>query len=300
MISFLYYSFTAMKKTILTILFIVGILNAMAQGDTISYWKKSGKAGLNVSQSQLTNWAAGGQSAVNALGLFSYNLNYKKDKTMWDNSLDLALGYSRLGAESLIKTDDRIEFNSLYGKKAIENLYYGAAFSFKSQFVNGYDYKVDSSTPISGFLAPAYITLGLGMNYKPNKYISFNYSPFTGRLTIVKMKSLSDAGSFGVEPGNTTRFELGSKAWIKIEKEILQNVVFSSKFEAFSDYLKNPECIDIDWQTGIAMKVNKWLSTNLTTHLIYDDDVMITDSKGKKGPRTQFKEVLSVGISVLF
>ena len=76
--------------------------------------------------------------------------------------------------------------------------------------------------------------------------------------------------------------------------------MFNTKLEAFSDYLKNPERIDIDWQTGIAMKVNKWLSTNITTHLIYDDDVMITDNKGKKGPRTQFKEVLSVGVSFLF
>ncbi len=289
-----------MKKNILTILCVVGFIVAMAQEEAPAPWKRNGKVGLNMSQSQLTNWAAGGQSAINALGLFSYSFNYKKDKTLWDNSLDLALGYSRLGAESLIKTDDRIEFNSLYGKKAVENLYYGAAFSLKSQFVNGYDYKVDSSTPISGFFAPAYITLGLGMDYKPNKYISFNFSPLTGRLTLVTMKSLSDAGSFGVEPGNTTRFELGSKAWIKIEKEIFQNVVFNTKLEAFSDYLKNPERIDIDWQTGIAMKVNKWLSTNITTHLIYDDDVMITDNKGKKGPRTQFKEVLSVGVSFLF
>ncbi len=279
---------------------MIFFMAAIAQEEAPSYWKKNGKVGLNLSQSQLTNWAAGGQSAINALGLFSYSFNYKKDNDLWDNSLDLALGYSKLGAESLIKTDDRIEFNSLYGKKALENLYYGAAFSLKSQFVNGYDYKVDSTTPISGFFAPAYVTLGLGLDYKPNKYISINFSPLTGRLTMVTIKELSDEGSFGVDPGKTTRFELGSKAWIKIEKEIIQNVLFNTKFEAFSDYLKNPERIDIDWQTGIAMKVNKWLSTNITTHLIYDDDVMIMDKDGKKGPRTQFKEVLSVGLSFMF
>ncbi|MBK6527486.1 MAG: hypothetical protein IPG07_19180 [Crocinitomicaceae bacterium] len=45
------------------------------------------------------------------------------------------------------------------------------------------------------------------------------------------------------------------------------------------------------------MKVNKFISATISTHLLYDDDVSITDSKGKVGPRTQFKEVIGVGFA---
>ena len=53
------------------------------------------------------------------------------------------------------------------------------------------------------------------------------------------------------------------------------------------------------------IKANKWLTVSLFTNLIYDHDVQIpvtriidgNEVKGT-GPRTQFKEVLGVGISL--
>ncbi len=289
-----------MKKQFFTLLLLGFIsLNVFAQSDT-SYWKTSAKTSLNFSQSHLSNWSAGGQSALNLLGLINVSANYKKENHIWDNGLDMTLGYSHLGDEKIMKTDDRIEFNSLYGKKATEKLFYSIAFSFKSQFADGFDYKVDSTTPISGLFAPAYITLGIGMEWKPNPYFSINFSPLTGRVTLVTIKELSDAGSFGVEPGKQSRFELGMKTTFKFEKEIVKNVTLGTKLEVFTDYLKNPQNIDVDWQTLVTMKVNSWLNANIATHLIYDDDIKITDKEGKTGPRTQFKEVLSVGVSYIF
>ena len=289
-----------MKKQFFTLLLLGFIsLNALAQSDT-SYWKTSAKTSLNFSQSHLSNWSAGGQSALNLLGLVNVTANYKKENHIWDNGLDMTLGYSHLGDEKIMKTDDRIEFNSLYGKNATEKLFYSIAFSFKTQFADGFDYKVDSTTPISGLFAPAYITLGLGMEWKPNPYFSINFSPLTGRVTLVTIKELSDVGSFGVEPGKQSRFELGMKTTFKFEKEIVKNVTLGTKLEVFTDYLKNPQNIDVDWQTLVTMKVNSWLNANIATHLIYDDDIKITDKEGKSGPRTQFKEVLSVGVSYIF
>jgi len=290
-----------MKKTLLLALIIsLAGLQTQAQTEGESDWKSQGKIGINFSQSQFTNWAAGGQNALNALGLFNYKLNYKKEKHIWDNSLDMALGYSHIGQAKLMKTDDRIEFNSLYGKNATEKLFYSLSFSFKTQFADGFDYKVDSTTPISGFFAPAYTTLGLGLEYKPTSYLSFNFSPLTGRVTMVMDQKLADSGSFGVEKGKNIRFELGAKASMKLEKEVFKNVTIGTKLELFSDYLKNPSSIDVDWQAMINMKVNKWLNANISTHLIYDEDIMITDVDGNKGPRTQFKEVLSIGLSHSF
>lgn len=272
---------------------------AQESADT-SYWKRNGKAGLNFSQSHLSNWAAGGQSALNTLGLLNYVANYSRDNIMWDNALDMNLGYSIIGESKAIKTDDKFEFNSKYGKKATEKLFYSIGFSLKSQFTDGFDYKTDSTNPISRFFAPGYITLGAGMDWIPNEHFSITFAPITGRVTIVADQTLADAGAFGVEPGENLRFELGAKTTFKVSGEIAKNVLLGSKLELFSDYLEKPQNVDVDWQTSITMKVNSWLNANISAHLIYDDDITIMDKDGNSGPRTQFKEVLSVGLSYSF
>lgn len=74
----------------------------------------------------------------------------------------------------------------------------------------------------------------------------------------------------------------------------------------FSNYLHNPQNIDIDWETLLAVKVSKWITMNLTTTLLYDDDIKVAVDRNNDGVmdgeavRTQFKEVLGVGFSYKF
>ena len=42
---------------------------------------------------------------------------------------------------------------------------------------------------------------------------------------------------------------------------------------------------------------NKFMSANIRTNLIYDDNIQIADKYGNKAPRVQFREVLSIGLS---
>lgn len=304
-----------MKNTLLILIsfLLFSSSTLMAQDTTLpKKWQKSGAVGLNFSQSHLSNWSAGGEDAINWQGILNYGINYADADKKWDNNLSLALGYSHLGESKAMKTDDKIEFNSLFGYEATEKLFYSLEFSFKTQFADGFDYKKDSSTPISGFMAPGYFTLGAGMQYVPNKYFSINFAPATARITIVNDQALADKGKYGVEPavfdsiggqyvkvkdGENTKFSFGAKLIAKLNIPLAENISFDSKLELFTDYLKNPQNIDVDWQNLITLKVNSWLSTNITAHLIYDDDIMITDKDDNTGPRTQFKEVLSIGIS---
>jgi hypothetical protein len=47
--------------------------------------------------------------------------------------------------------------------------------------------------------------------------------------------------------------------------------------------------------------VNKWLAASIATQLIYDDDIIIkTDPDKPGGPRTQFKEMLGIGLTYKF
>ena len=302
-----------MKKVLFTALALAFAIVSFAQDTLPDGWRHKGNIGLNFGQSSYTNWATGGQSSINGQGIFYYELRYKKGNFKWDNTLNTALGYSFFDFKKKpIKTDDKIEFTSLAALKATEHLNYGAELAFRSQFAYGYDYAKDSTQYTSKFLAPAYITLGLGIEWVPCKYFSLYFSPVSGRVTIVNDDYLASIGAFGVnelDKNDTVihtkvakvRYEFGARAVAKFQYPIAKNIDFSTKLELFSNYLNHPERIDVDWQNMLVLKVNSWLNANLSTHLIYDYDIpFYNDVTGEKieGSKVQFKEVLAIGIMV--
>ena len=302
-----------MKKVLLSALAIMLCIAAFAQDELPQGWSHKGNIGLNFGQSSYTNWAAGGQNTINGQGIFNYEIHYLNGKFKWDNTLNTALGYSYFDFNHKpIKTDDKIEFTSLATLKATEHLNYGAELAFRSQFAKGWDYEVDSTVHyISKFLAPAYISLGLGIEWVPNPHFSLYFSPVTGRVTIVNDDYLASIGAFGVnelDKNDTVlhanaakvRYEFGARAVAKFQYPLAQNIDFNSKLELFSNYLKNPQYIDVDWQNMLVLKVNDWLNCNLSTHLIYDRDIPFYDENNVKieGSKVQFKEVLAIGFMV--
>ena len=301
-----------MKKVLFTILALSLAIVSFAQDELPQGWSHKGNFGINFGQSSYTNWAAGGQNAINWQGILNYETHYLKGDFKWDNTLNTALGYSYFDFKKKpIKTDDKIEFTSLATLKATEHLNYGAELAFRSQFAYGFDYTKDSTQYISKFLAPAYISLGLGVEWVPNPHFSLYFSPITGRVTIVNDDYLASIGAFGVNEldKNDTithakfdkiRYEFGARAVAKFQYPLAKNIDFNSKLELFSNYLKDPQYIDVDWQNMLVMKVNDWLNCNLSTHLIYDRDVPFYDEAGVKieGSKVQFKEVLAVGFMI--
>jgi hypothetical protein len=262
-------------------------------------WKNGGKFALNFSQSSLTNWAPGGQNSLALNSFFNYFADYTKGKSLWENRLDLAYGLLKQGDEDIRKSDDKIDFSSKYGRQATKTWYYAALLNFKSQFSEGYNYP-DDSTIISRFLAPGYLSIGVGMDWKPKDYFSFYLSPATARWIIVNDDKLSDAGAYGVDPGDKVRTEVGAMARLEFMKDIIKNVNLKSKLELFSNYLDQPQNIDVYWDNMFVMTINKYLSASLNLTLAYDDNLRITDKDGKTGPRTQFKEVLGIGFTYAF
>ncbi len=85
------------------------------------------------------------------------------------------------------------------------------------------------------------------------------------------------------------------------KSEFMKNVSFTTKLDLFSNYLKDPQNIVVNWETLIALKVNKFINVNFNTHLIYDDKILIaSEEDGLVIPRVQFKEIFGVGISFKF
>ncbi|HVN58826.1 MAG TPA: DUF3078 domain-containing protein [Bacteroidales bacterium] len=273
--------------------------------DTAKGWKKGGVMGITLAQTSLTNWSAGGQNSVSVNGVMSLFANYQKGNSVWDNSLDMGYGIIKQGSNDVKKTDDKFEFLSKYGHKAFGNVYYSAMFSFRTQMAVGKD---AAGKEISNLLAPGYILAALGLDYKPNSYFSAFLSPLTSKTTVVRDTMLSNAGAFGVEKGKKSLEELGGYARFIFSKgdfksEFMKNISFTTKLDLFSNYLKNPQNIVVNWETLILMKVNKYLSMNLNTNLIYDDKVRFPANNGTPGatvPKVQFKEIFGAGLSFKF
>jgi hypothetical protein len=275
--------------------------------DTTKGWKKGGIIGLNLAQTSLTNWAAGGQESYAVNGIISVFAHYKKGKNAWDNSLDVGYGVlQQKGTKFIKKTDDKIDFLSKYGREAFKNFYYATLLNFKTQMDVGYNYTSDTTrTKISNSFAPAYFVGALGMDYKPNAYLSIFAAPLTGKVTIVNDKTLSDAGAFGVDSGKITKSEFGGYIRMIYSKndfksEFMKNVSFTTKIDLFSNYIKDPQNIVVNWETQIALKINKYIAVNLNTQLIYDDKIKIADKNNVSKPRVQFKEILGIGFSYKF
>jgi hypothetical protein len=283
--------------------------------DTTQGWKTGGVFAVNLAQTSLKNWAAGGQNSVAINGLFSMFANMKRGKSVWDNSLNVGYGLLKQGKNSdFMKTDDKIDLLSKYGQEAFKNFYYAALLNFKTQMTAGYNYP-DVTNKISDLFSPAYLLLAVGMDYKPNANFSAFVAPLTAKFTFVLDDTLSAHGAYGVAPGETSKSEIGGYIRAIYTKndfkgEFMKNVAFTTKIDLFSNYLDNPENIDVSWETLISMKVNKYITVNFNTHLLYDDNILIaldrnddgdmTDPGDLPGKRIQFKEILGVGFSYNF
>ena len=203
-----------------------------------NYWSESLKTNLNIGQTSLTNWAAGGDNTFSLAAFIDGNANYKKDDMIWNNRLQLDLGVLYSSSKPLLqKSTDRIYLESKWGYKApsTKYLYFSANFDFKSQFTKGWEYKTpsvpdsykdaegnvlpldaldrkdqkalwkDARVLKSNFLAPAYTNLALGIDYVPLKWLSVNFAPLTGGYVIVTDRKLRTAYSMQLKKGVTAK-----------------------------------------------------------------------------------------------
>jgi len=262
--------------------------------------KYGGVVSANFAQTALSNWSSGGNNSIAINGLLNLFLTYRKNNTVWNNTANFGYGLLKQGKESdYVKTDDRVEINSKYGYKAKKDWYYSGMINFVTQMAKGYKYENDS-VKISAPFAPAYLTGAIGMDYQKKDYAIF-LSPLTTKITFVYDDDLSRQGAFGVEKDSNLRMELGGYVKTNFRKELLENVTLDTDLSLFSNFLENPENIDIDWKILLAMKVNQYISANITTHLIYDDDITTINEEGKEeGPKLQIKEIFGIGISYSF
>lgn len=265
-------------------------------------WTVGGNYSLQFNQAAYENWQAGGINSISGNTLLSLYANYDNGgKYTWANSL--ILGYGVALQDTLFsKTDDRIELESRVDRKLSKKWGLSALLNFRTQFAPGYKNPGVNEVMISDFMAPGYLVTGLGFTYKPNKKLQVFLSPATAKQTFVLNQRLANAGAFGVDSGSNYRLELGGYLNLNYKQKLMDNIEVQGRLNLYSNYLEDPTLIDINSELIFFFKVNKYITANLSLNAIYDHDVKFdVDEDGEvDGPRTQFREILAIGLSYNF
>jgi hypothetical protein len=285
------------------------------EAQPVMVWFTKNSVGVNFNEVAFVNWNAGGNNSISALFHGNFERNYKKDLLNWKNVASIRYGINAQEGRELRKSEDQISFNSTAGylRDSTSNFRYSAKFSFNTQLSTGYRYP-NTDRPISKFMAPGYIFLGMGTEYThPEEELVIYLSPLTQKTTFVFDRTLANEGMFGVTPakkdemgniiqeGERMRMEIGILLTSSFNKEIFTNVKLDNQLSLYTDYLNKFGNIDIDWQVNVNMKVNEFIKASIGSHLRYDDDVKLkkdVNGDGKLetlGPRIQFKQMLGVG-----
>lgn len=297
------------KSFVLAAALLAFSVNITAQEDLVkkdSTWVFTANTSVNFSNVGLSNWSGGGNSSIAIGGVFDGKASKETEKNFLIQSIALNFGVARLGGRGNLfkKTDDQFLLETRYGCKFLKHWSFFSDITIRSQFIAGYNYGIDSEgnefedERISNFLAPGYINKGVGVQYK-NSIISMGIAPFTGKTTLVLDEELSSQGAFGVAPGDYARFELGMNFNAQLEAKILQNTSFKSNLNLFSNY-QNPDKVDVNWETLLELKVNKYITTNFGTTLIYDHDVLIPQENERLSRKVQFRHVLNLNFGYKF
>lgn len=264
---------------------------------------KSASWGVNFANVGLSNWAAGGESSV-ALGtVLNSKLVRKKGLGTWTNQFDFALGGARVGDKDFRKTDDNIILQTKYTQRFSKKFRFSAIGIFRTQLLYGFKFRADPLNEgeelrekISGFMSPGYLSLNLGFDYQPSDVLSVSLAPTSGKFTFVSDQTLADAGAFGVNEGENSRAEFGANLLVAVDVPVMDNINWKSSLNLFSNYTEFGT-IDVNWESLVVMKVNKWFNSSLGTQLIYDKDILIAQEDGSVESAVQFKHVLNFGLN---
>lgn len=303
--------------------------------DTVA-WIYGASFNLGANQGFIHNWAAGGELAsvaVNGLGSLYVTRLYHRH--MWNNNLYMSHGLLYAYSSKFIprKTDDRIDFISKYGVRldSSSNFYITGLLNFITQFTKGYNYDLPEwdTFSTSNFLSPGYLTLAPGIEYRRGSNFTLFLSPAAARFTFADKyyTSRHPEGAFGIEYGETSRFELGAYFVGNYQADISKDIFYRARVTLYSNYLaksdldtlgnvirtNHPGNIDVFLDNVFSLKIAKYLNLLLNFTFIYDNDIpyetMYVDENGVKKEKDdpgrelgwwQVKQTMTIGLHYEF
>ena len=256
--------------------------------ELIKEWTVDGRFTFLFNQASFTNWTAGGENNVAGNIGVNYDFNFRNKKIKWDNKIIAVYGSSHVSNQGYRKTDDRFEYNSVLALKTTNRWYFSFFTNLITQFSRGFDYSQDPKKEVSSVFSPAYLGFGPGILWRKNENMRVNIAPATSRFTFV---SKPFSGQYGVLEGKTSTYGLGFNMSAFLKFQLMEELTMENIIALYSNYLRNPQNVDVNYQINFLISVNKYLSTNLTLHVIADNNA---------SRRVQFREVFGLGLNYTF
>ena len=298
-------------------------------------WTSEISLGLDFMSNLVINPAVGaGGSRLGVNGSLDFNFEYQDGPLSWYGIISLNYGIQKngTGVVAVIDTmmvdtgmgmgmpDPELQLDTTYVKvpfqKNIDNIwintraalrtsyfssfYYTADLFFNSQFTRTYEgnYLSDFNRrgyPVARFLAPGTLQFSVGMDYKPNDYVTFFLSPASLKAILVLDDNIADdvvrdrddnvKGTVHGNPftlddmGNViaknTDLQVGAVFRMTYDNEITPTIALSSNLMLFSDYLNSPDHIDVNWRNELNITIFKGLKFSLLSFLNYDHDIFV-------------------------
>ena len=264
-------------------------------------WTKGGTISLLFNQAAFNaEWLGGGTSNYAGNLAISYDFNYRNGKWTWDNKILADYGITRIKDDDFAKkTNDRLELNSVLGYQINDSKWsYSYFMNFRTQIAKGYAFGEDvngneTRTEITNFLSPGYLQTGPGLLWKDSDNLKVNIAPATARLIFVDdvyttAVGYVDGSYFGVDAGKSTRFEFGAAIGAYAKFNLMENISMENILNLYSNYLEDPQNVDVDYTMNLVMQVNSFISANIAFQAIYDDNAI---------GAFQIREALGLGVN---
>ncbi len=293
----------------------------LGKEDSLKTWVVGGGLGADIGNILIINPKQGsGQNRIGFGGAIGIFANLKNKRISWDNNVSLNFAVEKTGSGTLPisgaevkvpfkKSIDDLKLHSTLGIAMSEKskFSYAVDFAFRSQLTpsylgneDGQVYAKSISTPgayqnslVSQIFSPARASLGIGIKYDPSPSFSLVFTPATADMIIIENQYIANLGVHGTElkEGSTTEYErtrlgIGAKLGINYMRNFFdEKLAWSSRLSLFSDYMHDPQNVDMDWTNELAVTLFKNFQLAYLGSLYYDDDILsnVTDFNAPGG-----------------
>ena len=259
-------------------------------------WKFFGSLSMQFSQYYVTdNWYKGGTPNATFLTIFDYNIDYQKDRLLWENDFDVKIGFYNTSEDTLrafrvnndvFNISTLLAYQTWFSKK----IYYSAAIDFNTSLFTGYK-GTNSNTVVTAFLSPSRLVYSLGMECRYNNKTSIRVAPAAYKF-IFSLDDRVDPLHVGLDSTETHKGWMGFLIQAKLDWKFSKEINLTSKIDFFSSYaMKN---IEFDWEVVGKFIINRYLSTRLSLIMRYDNTPL------DEVAQIQVQEQLSFGFNYTF
>ena len=311
-------------------------------------------AGFGADLGQLLQFNPKVGQGENRIGLGANVTAYarlKRGLRHWDNNLAFNFAVQKLGQGVLppgFNADERLPYQKSIDELRVASQYsrefaegnpfgYGIETTFLTQLLPTFQ---DSSgrnilkdidgnneaRPIGRFLSPATFTVSPGVTYRPDDHFDALLSPASYKTIFIRDADVAGVrGPDGrrlydyIDPDDEGRRSLqqfGASLRANYANTFLRGdrLLVKSTLGLFSNYLDEPQNVDLDWRTELGLEIVDGLTVTLNATLFYDDDVPVqisnydlvggverrADGSVRLGPRLSVTEQLLIKYAVVF